>query len=83
MKKRGFGAGRMNGFGGKPEEGENMTACAIRELREESCLEASSVDQMGFLVFSFQDKPLVIKVFVYIATSYEGMFFVHMDMCIH
>lgn len=72
MKKRGFGMGRFNGFGGKPEEGESMTTCAIRELHEESGLVTSKVDQVGFMVFSFQDKPLMIKIFVYIAQDYEG-----------
>ena len=30
------------------------------------------MDQVGFMVFSFQDKPLMIKIFVYIAQDYEG-----------
>ena len=36
MKKRGFGAGRWNGFGGKVEPGEAIDAAASRELREEA-----------------------------------------------
>ncbi len=36
MKKRGFGAGKWNGFGGKVEKGESNTQAAIRELEEES-----------------------------------------------
>lgn len=38
MKKRGFGAGRWNGFGGKVEEGETIEDAAKRELQEESGL---------------------------------------------
>ena len=39
MKKRGFGMGKYNGFGGKLEPGETMPECASRELHEESgCL---------------------------------------------
>ena len=36
MKKRGFGMGKYNGFGGKLEPGETMPECASRELHEES-----------------------------------------------
>lgn len=30
-KKRGFGAGKWNGFGGKLEQGETMLECAKRQ----------------------------------------------------
>ena len=36
MKKRGFGQGKYNGFGGKVEAGETVAAAAARELREEA-----------------------------------------------
>ena len=36
MKKKSFGAGKWNGFGGKVEEGETVEAAAIREMEEES-----------------------------------------------
>lgn len=32
LKKRGFGAGKWNGFGGKVEEGESIKNCAIRSV---------------------------------------------------
>lgn len=35
MKKRGFGAGKYNGFGGKVEPGEGIIDAAIREVLEE------------------------------------------------
>ena len=36
MKKRGFGVGKWNGFGGKLHANETMVECAARELHEES-----------------------------------------------
>jgi 8-oxo-dGTP pyrophosphatase MutT (NUDIX family) len=36
LKKRGFGQGKINGFGGKLEPGETCSECAARELEEES-----------------------------------------------
>ena len=36
VKKKKVGAGRLNGFGGKPEGTETLRACAVRELFEES-----------------------------------------------
>jgi len=38
MKKRGFGAGKWNGFGGKVEPGETVEDGAMRELHEEAGL---------------------------------------------
>jgi 8-oxo-dGTP pyrophosphatase MutT (NUDIX family) len=35
-KKRGFGAGKANGFGGKVEVGETIKEAAVREMQEES-----------------------------------------------
>ena len=36
MKKRGFGQGRWNGFGGKVHEGESIEEAMKRELKEEA-----------------------------------------------
>ncbi|MCX6709917.1 MAG: 8-oxo-dGTP diphosphatase [Candidatus Woesearchaeota archaeon] len=36
MKKRGFGEGKYNGFGGKLLDTESIEEAAVRELREES-----------------------------------------------
>ena len=35
MKKRGFGEGKWNGVGGKPNAGESIEEVAVRETKEE------------------------------------------------
>jgi len=59
MKKRGFGVGKYNGFGGKVNLGESFKDAALREFIEESCLEASLSDliKVGELDFYFPHKP--------------------------
>lgn len=36
LKKRGFGAGKLNAYGGRFKQGESAVACALRETFEES-----------------------------------------------
>ncbi|MBI5871556.1 8-oxo-dGTP diphosphatase [archaeon] len=40
MKKRGFGEGNLNGFGGKLNKGESIKQAALRELYEEIGIKA-------------------------------------------
>ena len=42
-KKRGFGEGKWNGFGGKLEPGETVEEAAVRELQEESGVTATQL----------------------------------------
>ncbi len=55
MKKRGFGVGKINGFGGKLNEGEGIVEAAVRELTEEIGLEAEieKLNKMAELTFLF------------------------------
>ncbi len=53
MKKRGFGEGKFNGFGGKVEEGESVEEAALREMREEVGLNAAELLKVGELEFVF------------------------------
>ena len=55
MKKRGFGEGWWNGYGGKLNPGESVEEAAIRELEEESGIKASKIEKMGFLVFEGEE----------------------------
>ena len=53
MKKRGFGVGKWNGFGGKVEAGEAIEDAAKRELFEEVGLNALDLQKLGVLDFSW------------------------------
>lgn len=53
LKKRGFGAGRWNGFGGKVEEGETMEESTIRETKEEAGIEIDDLEKFGIINFEF------------------------------
>lgn len=65
MKKRGFGAGRWNGFGGKVEEGETIEQAARRELAEEVGIQDGRLQKTGVLEFIFESgsKDLEVHVF--------------------
>ncbi|KAL4239744.1 Nudix (Nucleoside diphosphate linked moiety X)-type motif 1 [Mactra antiquata] len=73
MKKRGFGEGRWNGFGGKVEKGETILQGAIRELREESGLQVTHLDEVGRLMFEFIGDPQLLEVHVFTGTKYTGV----------
>lgn len=55
MKKRGFGEGRWNGFGGKVKEGESVEDAVSRELKEEAGIKAFSIGKVGVLNFTFEN----------------------------
>ncbi len=59
MKKRGFGSGKLNGYGGKVQDGESIEEAAIREMKEEVELiaETSNLNKVGRLEFLFNGKP--------------------------
>ena len=72
LKKRGFGAGKLNGFGGKIEKGETILAAALREMREESglCVEpASAAALVGHLSFDFAGSREHLSVHVFRAPA--------------
>jgi 8-oxo-dGTP diphosphatase len=54
-KKRGLGAGKINGPGGRIEPGESALACALREAEEELRVTPTGVRPRGELSFQFLD----------------------------
>lgn len=72
FKKRGFGAGKYNGYGGKLDAGETITQAAVREVMEEStCLvREQDLTHVAELTFLFPDKTLQVSTFF--VTSWQG-----------
>lgn len=70
-KKRGLGAGKINGPGGKMDPGETPAQCAIRETQEELGVTALDPVQHGELCFQFTD-GLALHVEVFRATKWQG-----------
>ncbi|XP_023715488.1 7,8-dihydro-8-oxoguanine triphosphatase isoform X2 [Cryptotermes secundus] len=72
LKKKGFGEGKWNGFGGKVEKDETISEGAVRELEEESGLVAKCLTKIGILEFEFVGDPVLFEVHVFDVTQYEG-----------
>lgn len=75
MKKRGFGEGKWNGYGGKVEEGETTEEAAIREIKEEGnvTVEKEDLESFGVIDFYFSDKPEYNqKVHIFKVTKWVG-----------
>lgn len=70
-KKRGHGAGRINGPGGKLEPGETPRTCAVRETREELGIDVPDPVYAGELRFLEADGSR-IHGFVFRASRYAG-----------
>ncbi|GMH46085.1 hypothetical protein BSKO_14049 [Bryopsis sp. KO-2023] len=71
-KKRGFGEGYYNGFGGKVEQGETIQDAAHRELKEECGVNCDVLARIGILWFSFDDNPQPWEVHVFRSSTFRG-----------
>lgn len=75
MKKRGFGEGKLNGYGGKVKPDERLTQAAARELEEESGVSATeeALQKIGEITFHFPHKPEWDQVVhVFFIESWDG-----------
>ena len=70
-KKRGLGAGKINGPGGRMEPGETPAECAVREAREELGITPRGLRWAGENRFQFVD-GYSIHVHVFAAGGFEG-----------
>lgn len=72
MKKRGFGAGKWNGFGGKVLPHETIIEGAVRELKEEANIKAQKIKEAGVLIFKFQGNPELLEVHIFGVEQFKG-----------
>jgi 8-oxo-dGTP diphosphatase/2-hydroxy-dATP diphosphatase len=72
MKKRGFGAGRWNGFGGKVEIEEKIEDAAKRELYEEAGITVDDLDKVGIIDFEFKGNPEILQVHIFKSNKFLG-----------
>ncbi len=71
-KKRGFGAERWNGFGGKVESDESIESAAKREALEECGVEILKLEKKAIHEFSFKDKLGVLEVHTFWVSEWRG-----------
>ena len=75
MKKRGFGAGKINGAGGKAEPGESFAKAAVRECLEETGVAVRDPRDMGTVVYRdlyYRDGPETVIMHVFVSRDFEG-----------
>ena len=72
MKKRGFGAGVWNGFGGKVEAGETIELAAMREVQEEVGIVPTGLKKVGLITFTFESDPKIMEVHIFSVKDYTG-----------
>ena len=70
-KKRGLGAGKVNGPGGRVEAGEGASRAAAREFKEELEATPVGVEKFGEVWFHVMDGP-AIRIHVFRATDCDG-----------
>jgi 8-oxo-dGTP pyrophosphatase MutT (NUDIX family) len=75
MKKRGFGAGKWNGVGGKLEAGETLEEALVRECIEEVGVRPTAwtaVAELDFVQDAETSEPWHMFVYAYIADAWDG-----------
>lgn len=73
MKKRGFGVGKWNGFGGKVSQNETIFQGAQRELQEEANISCTDLRFRGLITFEFEGNRELYQVHIFKGTKFEGI----------
>lgn len=71
-KKRGFGKGLWNGFGGKIEDNETVQTALDREVFEECGLIVKDRKKVAELSFTFEESNTLMFCHVFLIESFEG-----------
>ena len=71
LKKRGFGEGLWNGFGGKVQEGEDIEESVIREVKEEAGIDVQDLEKRAFLEFRFKTGEM-LDCHLFVADNFSG-----------
>lgn len=73
-KKRGFGAEKLNGCGGKVKDTETAVRAAVRETKEEFgiIVTQEALVRVAELTFRFEGKDLEVYCEVFMASVWEG-----------
>jgi len=74
MKKKGFGAGKYNGLGGKIEPGETEEQAMVREAQEEAFVTPLNFKYVADITFDefYGTKKTVNHAHVYLCDKWEG-----------
>jgi mutator protein MutT len=74
MKKRGFGAGKWNGIGGKVDAGETLEQAMVRECQEEIGTTPLSYDKVALHTFyaPYKGEPSQIFTHTYLCSEWQG-----------
>jgi mutator protein MutT len=73
MKKRGHGAGKWNGVGGKAEEGESIEQAATREAQEEIGVTPTNLAKVATVTFNFPpEHPFSHTSTIFLCDKWEG-----------
>ena len=72
LKKKKFGIGKYNGFGGEVEKGETLEQAASREAFEEGNIHVINPERMGEILFQFEDGEQDHHVHFFRANEYRG-----------
>ncbi len=72
MKKRGFGAGRWNGVGGKVEPHETIEQAMVRECQEEIGVTPLDYEKVALHDFVFPDGTTDMQVHTFVSRNWQG-----------